>query len=68
MHKWFVYDEFDTASKAAADYLANTIESCLIKKEICHVALPGGNSPALCLNYLAEKKIAGLGQGSLVFG
>lgn len=57
MHKWFVYDEFDTASKAAADYLANTIESCLIKKEICHVALPGGNSPALCLNYLAEKKI-----------
>ncbi len=58
MHKWFVYDEFETASKAAADFLAKTIETCLSQNGMCHVALPGGDSPARCLSYLAEKKLA----------
>ena len=57
MHKWFVYDEFEEASKAAADFIAKTIEESLINNDICHVALPGGNSPTRCLSFLAEKKI-----------
>ena len=57
MHDWFVYDDFDAASKAAADFLADAIETCLKKNELCHVALPGGNSPALCLSLLAEKNV-----------
>lgn len=32
MHKWFVYDDFDAASKATADFLAQSIESCLNEK------------------------------------
>lgn len=57
MHKWFVYDEFEEASKAAADFIARTIEETLINNDVCHVALPGGNSPARCLSYLAEKEL-----------
>ncbi|MFK5913850.1 MAG: 6-phosphogluconolactonase [Woeseiaceae bacterium] len=57
MHKWFVYDEFDAASKAAADFLTKTIETCIALNGMCHVALPGGNSPARCLSYLAEKEL-----------
>lgn len=57
MHKWFVYDDFDAASKATADFLAQSIESCLNEKNLCHVILSGGNTPAQCLSYLAEKKL-----------
>ena len=57
MHKWFIYDEFDAVSKAAAEFLAKEIEACLRKKNICHVILPGGNTPATCLRYLANKKL-----------
>jgi len=58
MHKWFVSDEFDEASKAAADFLAGHIEACIQQKGVCHVALPGGNTPAHCLSYLAGKKLS----------
>lgn len=57
MHKWFVYNDFESASKAAADYLAKKIELCIRERGLCHVALPGGNSPARCLNFLAEKTL-----------
>ena len=57
MHNWLVYDDFDSASKAAADFIADKINECLSKKDVCYVALPGGNSPITCLGYLAAKKI-----------
>jgi len=57
MHKWFVYDEFDAASKAAADFIASEIISCLEIKTECHIALPGGNSPKQCLTYLSMMKL-----------
>jgi len=57
MHKWFVYDEFDKASIAAADFLAKQIEACVKQKGICHIVLPGGGSPAHCLTYLAKKDL-----------
>lgn len=57
MHKWFVYNDFDAASKATADFLAKTIEACLSEKNQCHVILSGGNTPAQCLSYLAVKKL-----------
>ncbi|MCK4587837.1 MAG: 6-phosphogluconolactonase [Gammaproteobacteria bacterium] len=57
MHEWFVYSEFDDASKAAADFIAEQIESSIKKKGVCHVILPGGNTPAQCLGYLANKKL-----------
>lgn len=57
MHKWFVYSDFDLAAKAAADFLAEHIEQSLKQKGVCHVALPGGNTPASCLAGLAEKAL-----------
>ena len=57
MHNWFVYNDFDEVSKAAADFIAEKIEACLSMKEVCHVALPGGNTPQVCLHYLANKKL-----------
>jgi len=58
MHKWFVYDEFNEASKAAADFLAEHIKASIEHKGVCHVVLPGGNTPIDCLAYLAEKKLS----------
>jgi len=57
MHKWNIYSEFDQASKAAADFLAEHILQSVQKKNTCHVVLPGGNTPAKCLAYLAQKKL-----------
>ena len=57
MHKWFVYTQFDDASKAAADFLADSIKTSIHKNDVCHVVLPGGNTPVACLSYLAEKKL-----------
>jgi 6-phosphogluconolactonase len=57
MHKWFVYNEFDEASKAAADFIATRIKDSIQQKGVCHVALPGGNTPAKCLAYLSDKTL-----------
>lgn len=58
MHKWHVYSQLDDASKAAADYIADKIKRCIQKNGICHVILPGGNTPAICLGYLAAKELS----------
>lgn len=57
MHKWHVFKEFNEASHAAADHIANLIAITLIDKNICHIVLPGGETPKTCLQYLAEKNI-----------
>jgi len=57
MHEWFVYETFDEVSKAAADFLAEHIQTCLKQKGVCHVVLPGGNTPEDCFTYLVEKKL-----------
>lgn len=57
MHKWFVYDDFDAVSKATSEFLAASIDAGLRKKDVCHVILPGGNTPRVCLHYLANKKL-----------
>ena len=55
MHNWNISHDIEQASIAAADFLTEKITACLEEKGICHVALPGGNTPALCLSKLAEK-------------
>ena len=57
VHKWFVYKELDQAAKAAADFIALSIENSIQQHNICHVALPGGNTPKYCLTYLADKDL-----------
>jgi len=57
MHKWHVFDTFDQASKAAANLIATKMQSVIEEKNICHVVLPGGNSPKSCFSYLSEKNL-----------
>lgn len=57
MHNWFVYHDFDSASQAAAVFMADKINECLSQKDVCYVALPGGHSPVKCLAYLATRDI-----------
>lgn len=58
MHQWNVYKKFEEAAKQAADFLAASIEDCLQDKGVCHVILPGGNTPVLTLELLAEKSLS----------
>lgn len=57
MHRWFVYSEFSEASAAAADSIAELITTAIESNDACHVVLPGGNTPALCLSLLAKKTL-----------
>lgn len=57
MHQWNIYNTFDQAAKVAADFLANSITECIKTKGVCHVILPGGNTPVPCLELLAYKKL-----------
>ena len=57
MHNWFVFAEFKQASVAAADFLALQIEQSLQQRDVCHVILPGGNTPGECLYYLSQKDL-----------
>lgn len=57
MHKWFVNKDFKDASKEAANFLAETIRKSVSERGICHVILPGGKSPAQCLQYLSEMNL-----------
>ena len=57
MHKWFVYKEFTEAAKEASEFLANNIDKCIVTKDVCHVILPGGNTPVASLKLLAKKSI-----------
>ena len=57
MHKWHIYKKFSDAEHAAADFIANMIVYSLMKKNICHIVLPGGNTPKNCLQLLARKNL-----------
>ena len=57
MHKWFIYKDLDQAAKAAADFISIKIEKLIQQNNICHIALPGGNTPKYCLTYLADKNL-----------
>jgi len=57
MHKWNVSKDFKIASKAAAEFLAESIRNCVSKRGVCHIVLPGGRSPEQCLQFLSEMEL-----------
>lgn len=57
MHNWFVFKDFIDASNEAAEFIAQKILLSIELKNICHVVLPGGNTPAKCLSHLAKKNL-----------
>lgn len=57
MHNWNVYSDFETASLATTDFIAEKIKESIETKGLCTVALPGGNTPGFCLEQLAKKEL-----------
>lgn len=57
MHNWHVYKTPDETVSACADFLADAINKVIKDKGVCHVALPGGTTPAACLKLLSTKDI-----------
>jgi len=57
MHQWYINNDFESASLAAAEFLADSIKKCCQQRDQCHVVLPGGNTPANCLSALSKMKL-----------
>lgn len=57
MSEFKVYADPEAVALAAADYLYHQIQGCVDKNGQCHVVLPGGSTPARCLELLAETKL-----------
>ena len=58
MHEWNICPDFDKASQQVADFLARKIEECVQQNGVCHVILPGGNTPVKSLKLLSQKSLA----------
>lgn len=52
-HQWQVYSTPAQAAQAVAEAIAATIRSTTEGGGLCRIALPGGNTPAYCLDLLA---------------
>lgn len=57
MSNFKVYANTEAVAQAAADYLFSQINNCVAKKGQCHIVLPGGCTPARCLELLADKPL-----------
>ena len=57
MAEFKVYKTAEEVAQAAADYLFQQIKICVENKGQCHVVLPGGSTPARCLQLLADKPL-----------
>lgn len=57
MSEFKVYATAEAVAQAASDYLFEQIKNCVNKKGRCHVVLPGGSTPARCLELLAERSL-----------
>lgn len=52
-----IFTDAEAVAQAAADFLHQQIGDCVDAKGECHVALPGGSTPARCLELLAEMEL-----------
>lgn len=57
MNNFKVYENPEAVAQAAADYIFLQVNACVEKKGQCRVVLPGGSTPARCLELLAEKAL-----------
>ena len=57
MNDFEVLADAEAVARAAADDIADTVERVLAGKALCHVALPGGRTPARCLELLSAMQL-----------
>lgn len=53
MAEVFIYKDTEAVASAAADVIADKIMACLALNPECHTVLPGGSTPARCLEILS---------------
>ena len=52
-----IFKDSEAVAQAAADYVFERINNCISEKGQCHVVLPGGTTPARCLELLADMSL-----------
>jgi len=52
-----IFPDAEAVAQAAADFLSDQIATCVKARGKCHIALPGGSTPARCLELLANKDL-----------
>jgi 6-phosphogluconolactonase len=57
MDRYRIFPDAEAVARAAADYLCARIKHCVTSKGLCHVVLPGGSTPARCLELLAAEEL-----------
>lgn len=57
MGEFRTYIDPEAVAQAAAEYLFQQINSCVAGKGVCHVVLPGGSTPARCLELLSDRSL-----------
>jgi 6-phosphogluconolactonase len=57
VHDFRIYPDAESVAQAGADYIGELIAECVDASGTCHVALPGGSTPARCLELLSRKKL-----------
>ncbi len=57
MPEFRVVLDAESVAQAAADYISELITACINTRGTCHVALPGGSTPARCLELLAGRQL-----------
>lgn len=57
LHHWHILPDPGAVAAAAADFLVMRINDILAERDSCHIALPGGSTPAACLRRLATQDL-----------
>lgn len=52
-----LYPDAESVAQAGADFISELISACIRADGVCHVALPGGSTPARCLELLSHKPL-----------
>lgn len=52
-----ILPDAEAVARAAAEYLGDEMTTCINNRGICHVALPGGSTPARCLELLSGMQL-----------
>ena len=58
MDHYHINDNTEQLAEAAANFIAQKIGECLHHQSRCRIALPGGNTPALCLQKLSSQPLS----------
>ena len=57
MQDFRILSDAEAVAQAGAEFISERISACVDANGVCHVALPGGSTPARCLELLSLKQL-----------